>query len=137
MDRPTSLRNVARWLLAAAVVVCAAGMLDPLPSIDGLVGPWDKVAHFMAFYGLTLLLFTACPRRRRLDLMLLAIFAGAAVEVVQSFTGRDGELSDLLADTAGAFAVLFPVYLEWAGKPLRTERRQGMAAAQPAETQPL
>lgn len=137
MDRPSSLRNVARWLLAAAVALCAIGTLDPAPILDRLIGPWDKVAHFMAFYGLTLLLFSAFPGRRRLDLMLLAILAGAAIEAVQSVTGRDGELSDLLADAAGAFAVLFPVYLEWAGKPLRSERRQGAGATQPAETQPV
>lgn len=123
MRRPEDLKTMARWLLLAAALVCGVGMMGPWQGIERALVPWDKAAHVMAFYGLTLLLFSAFPNRRRLDLALLATFAGVAVEIVQGAEGRDAELGDMLADAAGAFAVLAPVYLEWAAKPLRIERR--------------
>ena len=113
--------TVAKGLLLLAFLVCAGGMVGPAGIEQALV-PWDKAAHFIAFYGLTLLLFTAFPRRRRLDLAVLAIFAGAATEVAQILAGRDGEIGDLCADALGALAVLAPVWLEHLRFP-RTERR--------------
>jgi VanZ family protein len=65
-----------------------------------------------------------------MDLVMLAIFAGAAVEVFQSLTGRDGEIGDLLADAAGALAVFAPIYLE-RQRELRTERRASRLSAAP------
>ncbi len=126
MDRPTptpaQARTAARILLALAAVVCAVGMLGPFQGIENrLISP-DKAAHFTAFFGLTLLMFSAFPRRRRFDLVMLAVLAGSGIEIVQALTGRDGELGDVLADAAGAFAVYVPVWLEWARQP-RTERR--------------
>jgi len=122
MDRATLTKTCARVLLVAAGLVCGLGMLGPFQGAEQAFVPWDKAAHFMAFYGLTLLMFSAFPNRRRLDLAVLATFAGAAVEVLQMFIGRDGEVGDALADAAGAFAVLVPVWLEWARQP-RVERR--------------
>ncbi|WP_310540853.1 VanZ family protein [Phenylobacterium sp.] len=114
--------TVAKGLLLLAFLVCAIGMVGPFQGVEQALVPWDKAAHFMAFYGLTLLLFTAFPRRRRLDLTVLAIFAGAATEVAQILAGRDAELGDLCADALGALAVLAPVWLEHLRFP-RTERR--------------
>lgn len=114
--------TLARGLLVLAFLICAIGMVGPFQGVEHALIPWDKAAHFMAFYGLTLLLFTAFPKRRRLDLALLAIFAGAAIEVTQILTGRDGELGDLCADALGALAVLAPVWLEHLRVP-RVERR--------------
>lgn len=141
MDRAEKLKTNARALLIAAGLVCGVGMMGPFQGIERGMVPWDKAAHFMAFYGLTLLLFAAFPNRRRFELTLLAAFIGSAVEIVQLLTGRDAELGDLLADTCGAFAVFAPVYLEWARQPW-VERRgtasnraeaKGLTASAPAE----
>ena len=136
MDRARRLQTTARWLLLAAGLTCAIGMVGPFQGIERAFVPWDKAAHFIAFYGLTLLLFSAFPDRRRLDLAVLATFAGAAVEVLQLIDGRDAELGDILADAAGAFAVWAPIYLERLREP-RVERRKSRAAPAPAaETEP-
>lgn len=118
--------TVAKGLLLLAFLVCAIGMVGPFQGIEHAFVPWDKAAHFMAFYGLTLLLFTAFPRRRRLDLTVLAIFAGAATEVAQILAGRDGEFGDLCADALGALAVLAPVWLEHLRFPRRERRASGL-----------
>ena len=122
MERADKLKANARALLIAAGLVCGVGMMGPFQGIERGVVPWDKAAHFMAFYGLTLLLFAAFPNRRRFELTLLAAFIGSAVEIIQLLTGRDAELGDLIADACGAFAVFIPVYLEWARQPW-VERR--------------
>ncbi len=94
--------------------------------------PWDKAAHFIAFYLLTSLLFLSFPRRRRFDLACLATLAGATLEMVQLLSGRDAELGDILANGCGAFAVVVPGYLEMArqatraGGQRRRERRRGL-----------
>ena len=136
MARPTRIVIVSRWLLLAAGAVCAFGMLGPYRGLAQSIVPWDKAAHFIAFYGLTLLLFSGFPDRRRFDLVVLAIFAGAATEVLQSLVGRDGELGDLLADAAGAIAVYAPIYLERL-REVRVERRKSQMAAALVETGPV
>ena len=123
---------LAKGLLLAAFLVCAIGMVGPFQGVEHALIPWDKAAHFIAFYGLTILLFTAFPTRRRLDLVVLAIFAGAAIEVAQTLTGRDGEIGDLCADALGAMAVLAPVWLEHLRFP-RAERRTVRRQVEPAE----
>jgi VanZ family protein len=136
MDRARRLQTTARWLLVAAALICAIGMIGPFQGVERALVPWDKAAHFIAFYGVTLLLFSAFPDRRRLDLAVLATFAGTAVEVLQLIDGRDAELGDVLADAAGAFAVLAPIYLERLREP-RADRRKRRAASVPAaETEP-
>ena len=136
MARPTRIVIVSRWQLLAAGAVCAFGMLGPYRGLEQSIVPWDKAAHFIAFYGLTLLLFSGFPDRRRFDLVVLAIFAGAATEVLQSLVGRDGELGDLLADAAGAIAVYAPIYLERL-REVRVERRKSQMAAALVETGPV
>ena len=130
------MQTIARALLVAAGLTCAIGMVGPFQGVERVLVPWDKAAHFMAFYGLTLLLFSAFPDRRRLDLAMLATFAGAAIEIMQLIEGRDAELGDILADAAGAFAVLAPLYLDQMRRPL-IERRQARAALQPTATTEL
>ena len=131
MDRTSQTVSTARGLVLGAAMVCAIGMLGPFRGIEKAFVPWDKAAHFIAFYGLTLLSFSAFPQRRRLDLVVLVTFAGAAVEVFQSLAGRDGEFGDLVADAAGAFAVFAPIWLERLRQP-QAERRRPFVAPTPA-----
>ena len=129
------MQTTARGLLLVAGLTCAIGMVGPFQGIERAFVPWDKAAHFIAFYGVTLLLFSAFPERRRLDLVMLATFAGAGIEVLQLIEGRDAELGDILADAAGAFAVLAPLFLDQARRP-RVERRQVRTTPPPmAETE--
>ena len=129
MEGSRRVQTTARWLLLAAGLVCAIGMVGPFRGVEHALVPWDKAAHFIAFYGVTLLAFSAFPRRRRLDIVMLATFAGSAIEVLQLIDGRDAELGDVIADAAGAFAVLAPVWLERLRQPL-AERRSRAAAAE-------
>ena len=129
MDRSSRMQTTARWLLLAAGLTSAIGMVGPFRGVEHALVPWDKAAHFIAFYGVTLLAFSAFPNRRRLDIVVLATFAGSAIEVLQLMDGRDAELGDVIADAAGAFAVLAPVWLERLRQPL-AERRSRAAAAE-------
>jgi len=110
----------------------AAALLHSIVKNHALVDGNKRLglAAVIAFYGLTLLLFSAFPDRRRLDLAVLATFAGAAIEILQLIEGRDAELGDILADAAGAFAVLAPLYLDQMRRP-RVERRRSIPAGSP------
>jgi VanZ family protein len=131
MDRSTRIVWAARWLLLAAGLLCAFGMLGPYRGLERALVPWDKAAHFMAGYGATLLMFVGFPGRRRLDLVIMAICAGAAGEVLQSAVGRDGQLGDIVGDALGAIAVYAPIWLDRLRQP-RAERRRPQVAATPA-----
>ena len=125
---------LARALLCAAALVCGIGMVGPFQGVETAFVPWDKAAHFIAFWGLTSLLYLSFPRRRRFDLTLLALLLGVGIEIAQQLTGRDAELGDVAADAAGAFAVWAPVYFEQLrglsrGAPRRERRRRGLAGA--------
>ena len=126
--------STVRWLLLSACAVCAFGMLGPFRGLEKHIVPVDKAAHVIAFYGLTLLAFSAFPSRRRVDLVVLAICVGAAIEIVQGVVGRDAELGDLAADAAGALAAFAPIYLERLRRP-HAERRAGDVAHLGAESE--
>lgn len=147
---PPAPRIIARFCLVLAAGVCAIGMIGPFQGVEEALIPWDKAAHFVAFYGLTTLLFLAFPFRRRIDLACMAALAGAAIELAQAMSGRDADAGDILANSLGVCAVLGPTFIE----PLRAlsrspgarpiERRGATAAAnatpdaelQPARAQP-
>lgn len=113
----------ARLLLALGGTVCIVGMVGPFQGVEEALIPWDKAAHFVAFYLLTSLLYVAFPRRRRVDLTVFAIFAGAAIEIAQGLSGRDMGVGDMFANALGAGAVLLPMYLQEWRAPGRSERR--------------
>lgn len=102
-------------LVGAALMIALVGlMLGPADAIRGSERIWDKAAHFVAF-GLILwslgVLFRRLPRTWA---ALLAVAIGAAVEVIQGFTGRDPSWGDLLADVLGVAAALL-VWAVWRG----------------------
>lgn len=121
MTRPST--RIARALLALGGTVCVVGMVGPFQGVEEALIPWDKAAHFTAFYILTSLLYVAFPRRRRLDLTLMAIFGGAAIEIAQGLAGRDMGIGDMVANALGAGAVLLPMFLQEWRSPRRVERR--------------
>ena len=130
------LKTGSRLVLVAAAATCAWGAVVAPQGIEQAFVPWDKAAHFIAFYGLTLLMFAAFPDRRRFDLTFIAVLMGAGVELAQQGVGRDAELSDIAADAAGAFAVMAPLWLERLRSAPRRERRRRRAERFPEGARP-
>lgn len=129
-----STKNAARFLLIAAALVCAIGMVTPaLQGVEKNFVPADKAAHFIAFYGLTALMMAAFPKNRRLEIALAAVMLGASIEIAQIFTHRGVSASDLAADAAGAFAVWIPMWLQSLRSAPIVERRAGARAARRAQ----
>jgi len=127
-----STKTAARFLLVAAALVCAVGMITPsLQGVERNFVPADKAAHFIAFYGLTALMMAAFPKNRRLEIALAAVMLGASIEIAQIFTHRGVSAGDLAADAAGAFAVWLPMWLQSLRSAPIAERRRGRAAEQP------
>ena len=64
----------------------------------------DKIGHFIAFGGLTMLFdlgFNTSTRRT----LLLALVYGAAIELIQgSLPAREASVGDLIADMAGSLS---------------------------------
>jgi hypothetical protein len=72
--------------------------------------PWDKLAHFAVYGGLTLLIGIAFPRIRLLLLVCIILAIGSADELHQIFVpGRHPGLDDLIADLIGSLPSLFAV----------------------------
>lgn len=101
----------AIWLTGVAVMLFA--ILDPGRHLPELRPPWDKLGHFSAFYGLTLLAIILFPSKRRYAFGFLFILAGAS-ELLQGLPmiHRDVELKDFIADVGGMIAAWLPAYFE-------------------------
>lgn len=99
-------RRTGTLLFWPAVLVVGWGELTPHPpGVAALL--WDKAEHFIAYFGLTVLASLAWGLRRSLVLVFAGIVAlGGALEVLQSFVGRDAEWGDFLANDLGALAGL-------------------------------
>ena len=97
------MRRVGKVMFWPALIVVAWGELTPHP--PRLAGPfqWDKLDHFIAYFGLSLLATLAWGLRRSLVWVFLAVVAlGGSLEIIQSFVGRDAEWGDFLANDLGA-----------------------------------
>lgn len=119
--------KIARFLLIAAAVVCAIGMIGPFKGVERNLISVDKAAHFVAFYGLALLTIAAFPKRRSFDLACLVLMFGVAIEVAQMLSGRGAQLGDILADAAGVVGVLAPIHLQRLRSLPIVERRRRLA----------
>ena len=97
------MRRIGKVMFWPALIVVAWGELTPHP--PRLAGPfqWDKLDHFIAYFGLSLLATLAWGLRRSLVWVFLAVVAlGGSLEIIQSFVGRDAEWGDFLANDLGA-----------------------------------
>jgi VanZ family protein len=107
------VRRAGAWLFWPALVVVVWGELTPHPPQAAAL-LWDKAEHFIAYFGLTLLASLGWGLRRSLALVFAAMVAlGGALEIIQSFVGRDAEWGDFLANDLGALTGLIAavVYL--------------------------
>ena len=107
------IRRAGAWLFWPALAVVAWGELTPHPpQLTELL--WDKAEHFVAYFGLTLLASLAWGLRRSLAWIFAAMVAlGGALEIIQSFVGRDADWWDFFANDLGAVTGLIAavVYL--------------------------
>lgn len=100
-------RFLSLWLFWPGVGLIAWGELTPSPpNLDAVLG-WDKLEHFIAYFGLASMATLVIGLRPKLALAILGVILfGAVLEILQQFTGRDPELLDFAANTIGAFAGL-------------------------------
>ncbi|MFL5297508.1 MAG: VanZ family protein [Phenylobacterium sp.] len=92
-------------LYAAACLVLLYMALAPTRDVPGADLVWDKAEHAGAWMVLTVL-GLLLSTRRRWAVGVFALVFGVVIEVLQSILpfGRDGELSDLVADGLGIAA---------------------------------
>lgn len=100
------VRRAGAWLFWPALAVVVWGELTPHPpEVTALL--WDKAEHFIAYFGLTLMASLAWGLRRSLVWVFAAMVTlGGALEILQSFVGRDAEWGDFFANDLGALAGL-------------------------------
>lgn len=104
------MRVVATLILILLLV----SLLGPGTSLEQDIVGLDKVAHFFAF-GFVLWSFGVLfPRRTRVQLAIAAVLFGALTEILQGLVGRDADVFDLLADSAGIATALL-VWAWWRG----------------------
>ena len=95
-------------LIAAAAIVFELFHAGARPYAAGLiVEPWDKLAHFAVYSGITALLWTAAAGRLRNAIIVAAVLVGALDELHQAdLPGRSADAMDFLADScAVAFTI--------------------------------
>jgi VanZ family protein len=101
------LRLLSLWLFWPGVALIVWGELTPQPPhLEGLLS-WDKLDHFVAYFGLAAMATTITGLRPRLIWLIggIILFSGM-LELVQAVMGRDAELLDLAANSAGALSGL-------------------------------
>lgn len=112
MLSPVAVRRFAQGLFWPTVAITIFFAVIPPSDIAGLI-PWDKAAHFIAFYSLTLLGIAAFPKRGYFVIGLALSMFGALIEVVQAtpLVHRDADWHDWLADTIAIVAVIAPIFV--------------------------
>lgn len=95
-------RRAAFWLFWPALALVIWGELTPHPPhLEVEIS--DKLLHFLAYFGLSAIASAALRQRRMIVLAVLGLVVlGGALEIAQSFTGRDAEWLDEAANTLGA-----------------------------------
>ncbi len=99
------IRFVFKILTVIVAVAILILSLIPKPPPVG-VRLSDKTQHLVAYVVLSLLLFLAIANSLKLKIIVLIIlscsFYGGAIEILQSFTGRNPEVLDLVFDSIGS-----------------------------------
>ena len=109
---------------AAAVTIAVFSLIPKPPDIDAGFRYTDKIAHFIAYFGLSFLVAVCIGIGKKRGAWLFAaaatFFYGAVIEGLQSFTPRQVEGLDLLANLAGSLCGAF--LCAWIGRRSRKER---------------
>ena len=109
MKLPRPLLHAARIadeVLFYPALVVVRGELAPVePDAFGwLAGINDKLLHFAAYFGLSVMAGAAVRRRKTAILGASAWCCWAALEVIQGYVGRDPSVYDEYANVAGVLA---------------------------------
>ena len=110
-------------LAVAALTVFLLFYLGAQPFAAGLIPePWDKLAHFLVFGGITVLLWFGSGGAYPWSLVALVCAVGAADEWHQAYLpGRSADLEDWMTDAVAAvLAVLLCQWLKarWGAPPI-------------------
>lgn len=103
-------------------IFCALGFFITLGILSFLVlappgtdlgifakGPDPRLGHFFAFFFMTPLAVGGFPQFRLYWIILGLILLGVALELSQSFTGREVSLADIAANLSGIAAGVYPL----------------------------
>ncbi len=112
MSRADKITWMIRICLIVLTLTVAVLVFGPFGGDEEKLGFTDKEAHALAFYSLCTLGLLAMPRLRKWDVMLACLAFGGAIEVIQPFVGRDGNLPDWLADSFGVMLAIVPMTFE-------------------------
>lgn len=96
---PKRRRSAVILLTISLMVSIAILTLIPLNVPTNAPGS-DKIHHLLAFAALTLPCAALYPKAL-LRVARAAVVFGAAIEVIQPYVGRQGEVADLIADVLG------------------------------------
>lgn len=94
------------FLIALFWLAIAATLYFTLRPPTVIVPFSDKAQHAATFGGLIVLGMLAYPRISLLRIVVALSALGALIEIIQPYFGRDRDLKDWIADTAGILLVL-------------------------------
>ena len=102
----------ARVAFTAATAFTLYSAFAP-PTVAPSLFPWDKAAHFLAFYVVAVLGLLAFPRTGPFRIGLALSSLGVAIELVQGLpiVNRDSDIFDWVADSIGIVCALGPMGL--------------------------
>jgi hypothetical protein len=106
------LKTMVRMMLFPGVLALAIAALLSKQEVVAATIPWEHVVHAVMFYVITMGLFLAFPRSRRMDIVESTLLCGILFQIVSRGLGRQWHLVDIIADAVGAFAVIAPTYVE-------------------------
>lgn len=93
--------RAAQWLFFPALAIVIWGELTPSP--PNPMHLWDKLLHFIAYFGLAGLALVALkPGARAIYAAMALVAMGGALEIIQGMVGRDASWGDEAANTLGA-----------------------------------
>jgi len=121
MTRAQTFLWFSRCCLTVVGLTVAVLVFGPFGGAEQSFGLTDKEAHAIAFYTLTTLGLMAMPSVRKWDIALGCLAIGGAIEIVQAFIGRDGDIFDWLVDGVGVTMAVVPMLFENARCSLRGE----------------
>lgn len=96
-------RAAAFWLFWPALALVIWGEVTPATGIE--IHAWDKLLHFLAYFGLSALAWRAAGGGwRGLWAAITLVVLGGVLEIVQGMVGRDMSAGDEVANTLGVSA---------------------------------
>lgn len=109
-----ALRWLGLWRSLGWLLVLAVWLLSLSPQAMAAPGG-DKLHHFMAYFGLTLLFCQWHQPRRHWFVAITFAFMGVAIELIQPLSGRYFSWLDMLANVSGVL-VAWWLARGWAGR---------------------